>query len=63
MVIFYLVFYYVFALLFVTGYNSDKLRERMTYVIVPLLCWVMFPICLGMNFKKLTEEKEEKKYY
>ncbi|NLD21186.1 MAG: hypothetical protein GX664_01675 [Bacteroidales bacterium] len=62
MVTFILIFYYIFSLLFVFGYNNDKLTEKATFVVVPLLCWLMLPICLGLNLKiyntKATQEND-----
>ena len=49
MVTFILIFYYLFSLFFVFGYNHDKLTEKATFVVVPLFCWLIFPICLGVN--------------
>ena len=43
MVTFILIFYYIFSLLFVFGYNNDKLTEKATFVVVPLFCWLMLP--------------------
>ena len=54
MVTFTLIFYYIFSLLFVFGYNHNKLTERATFVIVPLFCWLIFPVCLGLNLKKFN---------
>ena len=62
MVTFILIFYYIFSLLFVFGYNHNKLTERATFVIVPLFCWLILPICLGLNLKiyntKATQEND-----
>ena len=62
MVTFTLIFYYIFSLLFVFGYNHNKLTERATFVIVPLFCWLILPICLGLNLKKfnikITQEND-----
>ena len=63
MVAFILIFYYVFSLLFVFGYNNDKLTEKATYMIVPLFCWLIFPICLGVNLRNFdTKIARENKY-
>lgn len=62
MVTFILIFYYIFSLLFVFGYNHNKLTERATFVVVPLFCWLILPICLGLNLKiyntKATQEND-----
>lgn len=63
MVTFILIFYYIFSLLFVFGYSYDKLTEKATFVIVPLFCWLIFPICLGVNLRSFhTKIAQENNY-
>ena len=63
MVTFTLIFYYIFSLLFVFGYNHNKLTERATFVIVPLFCWLILPICLGLNLKKFNTKITQENNY
>ena len=63
MVTFTLIFYYIFSLLFVFGYNHNKLTERAAFVIVPLFCWLILPICLGLNLKKFNTKITQENNY
>lgn len=49
--------YYMFSLMFMAGYNYKDKHDRLFYVVMPLLCWLLFPVCLGMSLAKATETR------
>ena len=52
--------YYMFSLMFMAGYNYKDKHDRLFYVVMPLLCWLLFPVCLGMSLAKATETRRYK---
>lgn len=53
MITFILCFYYLFSLFFIVGRNLDKLNSWFSYIVIPLCCWFMLPMCLGAICKKI----------
>jgi hypothetical protein len=53
-----IILYYLFSLLFMFAYNSDKLKEKGAYLVIPLFCWALLPLCLGLGYRQKRERLE-----